>query len=222
MTPSRFELSEGENYLSSTPDGGWNFDFGDGLDLDGAGQNDFHYNWDLPGYQQLEQQQPLQPLQQEEDAIDLTNTSPAMPRATANSNGHKRSAATVTASAPRNSEEGDAEASPPPAKRTKTSPSDPYKHDLFGSEDNKEDIDEVDLVGVDNDGDYEAKMKKRKEDEMKRQRQEESEKPVKLASQQCVICLDQPEGLTVTHCGMLRPQGAHSHPLQKNLILTRR
>lgn len=76
--------------------------------------------------------------------------------------------------------------------------------DLFGSQAlDKED--EVDLVGVDDDEDYEKQKARRKEEEVLRKRKEEQEKPVKLAQQQCVICLDQPEGLTVTHCGMFFP-----------------
>ena len=39
LTPSRFELENGENYLTSTPEGGWNFDafldpdYSDGLEI---------------------------------------------------------------------------------------------------------------------------------------------------------------------------------------------
>ena len=135
--------------------------------------------------------------------LDLTHTSPTMPP-----KGTKRSApgaggstngtrATRAGGSPSNNT-----ISPPPAKRTKTSTSttkpSASMDDLFGSP-GKED--EVDLVGVNDDEDYEKAAKKRKEEEAAKKRKEEQEKPVKLAQQQCVICLDQPDGLTVTHCG---------------------
>lgn len=63
-------------------------------------------------------------------------------------------------------------------------------------------VEELDLVDVEDDTSYAEVMRKRQEDLIKQQRQAELDKPLKLATTQCVICLDQPEDLVVTHCGM--------------------
>ena len=232
LTPSRFDLPNGENYLSSTPDGGWNFDFSEDAPVFHNQELDLDYNWDGAnnnninnnnhdaqgqGQRQAEvsggssaledYRQQIQILEarrvnrwepdnpERAGAIDLT-TSPIMPRQTARSSGNGRKRAAPNANSPSDSQQQSDDISPPRAKRTKTS-QDPVSQpaaealaDPFGSP-GKED--EVDLVNVDNDEEYA---------EAQRKRREESETVVKLASQQCVICLDQPEGLTVTHCGM--------------------
>jgi hypothetical protein len=62
-------------------------------------------------------------------------------------------------------------------------------------------IEEVDLVDVEDEEDYAKFTSQRQADMIKQQQKEEAEKPAKLATTQCVICLDQPEDLAVTHCG---------------------
>lgn len=162
----------------------------------------------------------MQPERQRRDRVgdnegDLTDISPIaianMPRGIPGSGpgGRKRTAAGEVQSS-----EGTVGGaiSPPPAKRTKTSDSNntlisqsrnnsnnDAQDDLFGTPPAAEN--EVDLVGVENDEDYELQKEKRKAEEAKRLREEEAAKPVKLARQQCVICLDQPTELVVTHCG---------------------
>lgn len=301
LTPSRFDLPDGENYLTSTPDGGWNIsDYSDAFDPstfnDPSNYNGnfdqedpFNFNWhsnqdntepeprvlDQEGqrqlYQDLERALGAQARDQisqaeeqnrqydewerervqrerrgralrevagtqQERARDnegnLAHISPIaienMPRETPNSGpeGRKRTAARA-----QSSEVNDGGAiSPPPSKRSKinaTSTSQQQSRnsdadrslqdDLFGTPPPAED--EVDLVNVENDEDYEQQKEKRKVEELKRQREEEAARPVKLASQQCVICLDQPTGLVVTHCGTssrrrdpssLSPSAVHS------------
>lgn len=78
----------------------------------------------------------------------------------------------------------------------------------FGRGDNpspnhpRSDIEEVDITEVDNDQQYEDFKKKQQEDLIRQQNQERADKPVRLADFQCIICLDNPTDLTVTHCGM--------------------
>jgi hypothetical protein len=74
-----------------------------------------------------------------------------------------------------------------------------------------EDLDKVELVdlsAVEGDKQYEdfaAKEKALKAqaqaDLIKAQNQAEADRPVKLAEFQCIICMDNPTDLTVTHCG---------------------
>jgi hypothetical protein len=59
----------------------------------------------------------------------------------------------------------------------------------------------VDLQNVDDDSDHNALLKKQREDLIKQQQKEEREKPRKLATYQCIICLDKPKDLTATSCG---------------------
>ncbi|OBT63408.1 hypothetical protein VE03_07184 [Pseudogymnoascus sp. 23342-1-I1] len=73
-------------------------------------------------------------------------------------------------------------------------------------EDHKEDkpndkVEELDLIDAEDDTSYAEVMRKRQEDLIKQQRQAELDKPQKLATTQCVICLDQPDDLVITHCG---------------------
>lgn len=67
----------------------------------------------------------------------------------------------------------------------------------------------VDLSGVDTDEQYEefkakeaARKTKEREDLVKAQNQAEANKPVRMADFQCIICMDNPTDLTITHCGM--------------------
>lgn len=64
-------------------------------------------------------------------------------------------------------------------------------------------VEELDLIDAEDDTSYAEVMRKRQEDLIKQQRQAELDKPLKLATTQCVICLDQPEELAITHCGKL-------------------
>jgi hypothetical protein len=66
----------------------------------------------------------------------------------------------------------------------------------------------VDLSAVETDEQYkdfnakeEALRAKEQADLIKQQNQAEGNKPVKLAEFQCIICMDNPTDLTVTHCG---------------------
>jgi hypothetical protein len=60
---------------------------------------------------------------------------------------------------------------------------------------------EVDLSGIDNDEQLEDFQRKQQAELIRQQNQEKADKPVKLADFQCIICLDNPTDLTVTHCG---------------------
>ncbi|KAF7900056.1 hypothetical protein EAF00_004392 [Botryotinia globosa] len=80
------------------------------------------------------------------------------------------------------------------AKRRKLSPSETKP---------EEDVEVVDLAENSNLEEYEAAKAKRQEDLIKQQNQDEATKPVKLVEFQCIICMDNPTDLTVTHCGHL-------------------
>jgi hypothetical protein len=60
----------------------------------------------------------------------------------------------------------------------------------------------VDLVDVDDDEKYEDFKAKQQAELIKQQQLDEATKPAKLADFQCIICMDNPTDLTVTHCGM--------------------
>ncbi|KAL5350867.1 hypothetical protein ACLOAV_004438 [Pseudogymnoascus australis] len=121
----------------------------------------------------------------ESSIVDLTETSPiTMPKT---SNKRRQSSTDSDARTPKRRK--DAGASIEGAK-----------------EDHKEDkpndkVEELDLIDAEDDTSYAEVMRKRQEDLIKQQRQAELDKPQKLATTQCVICLDQPEELTITHCG---------------------
>ncbi|RAL59231.1 hypothetical protein DID88_006946 [Monilinia fructigena] len=66
-----------------------------------------------------------------------------------------------------------------------------------------EDVEVVDLAENSNLQEYEAAKAKEQEDLMRQQNQDEATKPVKLVEFQCIICMDNPTDLTVTHCGHL-------------------
>ncbi len=63
-------------------------------------------------------------------------------------------------------------------------------------------IEELDLIDVDDDKKYAEYQSRHQADMIKQQQQEGAMKAVKFASFQCIICLDNPTDLTVTHCGM--------------------
>lgn len=60
----------------------------------------------------------------------------------------------------------------------------------------------VDLVDIDDDEKYEDFKAKQQAALIKQQQLDEANKPAKLAEFQCIICMDNPTDLTVTHCGM--------------------
>lgn len=61
----------------------------------------------------------------------------------------------------------------------------------------------VDLIDVE-DGDHlEEVMAKQRELKRKEQRQLEASQAIALSKSECVICMDKPTNLTVTHCGHL-------------------
>lgn len=64
-----------------------------------------------------------------------------------------------------------------------------------------EEAEVVDLVDLDDDTKYEDFANKRQEELIKQQNKDESSRPVKLAEFQCIVCMDNPTDLTVTHCG---------------------
>lgn len=59
----------------------------------------------------------------------------------------------------------------------------------------------LDLSDVNTDSDYLAKQAAEKEAAQKEKALKESEKPIKLTTMDCIICLDTPTDLTVTWCG---------------------
>jgi hypothetical protein len=64
------------------------------------------------------------------------------------------------------------------------------------------DVEVVDLADVENDEQYQDLQAKRAAELSKKQALDEATRPVKLAQFNCIICMDQPTDLTVTHCGM--------------------
>lgn len=66
-----------------------------------------------------------------------------------------------------------------------------------------DDAEVVDLVALDEDTQYEDFKRKQQEELVKQQQQEEASRPVKLAEFQCIVCMDNPTDLMVTHCGRL-------------------
>jgi hypothetical protein len=121
----------------------------------------------------------------ESSIVDLTETSPVtMPRA---SNKRRQPSADSDGRTPKRRKESG---------RKLEKAKDDNKE---GKSDAK--VEELDLIDVDDDTTYAEIMKKRQEDLIRQQRQAELDKPLKLATTQCVICLDQPEDLVVTHCG---------------------
>ncbi|RKF71192.1 hypothetical protein GcC1_105013 [Golovinomyces cichoracearum] len=59
----------------------------------------------------------------------------------------------------------------------------------------------VDLSSIETTAQWEEKKKKDAADAIKAQNQKEANKSIKLSSFQCIICMDSPTDLTITHCG---------------------
>jgi len=64
------------------------------------------------------------------------------------------------------------------------------------------DVEVVDLADVENESQYKDLAAKQQAELIKKQNEDEARRPVKLAAFQCIICMDNPTDLTVTHCGM--------------------
>jgi hypothetical protein len=64
------------------------------------------------------------------------------------------------------------------------------------------DVEVVDLAEIENDEQYQDLHAKEAAELSKKQALDEATRPVKLAHFNCIICMDQPTDLTVTHCGM--------------------
>lgn len=62
-------------------------------------------------------------------------------------------------------------------------------------------VEELDMVEIDSDRKLEEFRKKQQAELINQQNREKADKPVKLTDFQCIICLDSPTDLTVTHCG---------------------
>ncbi|PQE07415.1 e3 ubiquitin- ligase complex slx8-rfp subunit slx8 protein [Rutstroemia sp. NJR-2017a WRK4] len=117
------------------------------------------------------------PTSRRSSIVDLTESSPPMPA-------NKRKAETATSTRP------------PKISRTNSRTPKLVSAQLKPAED----VEVVDLAENDNLQEYEAAQAKRQEDLIKQQNQEEATKPLKLVEFQCIICMDNPTDLTVTHC----------------------
>jgi hypothetical protein len=115
--------------------------------------------------------------------VDLTESSPAKTNSNSNDmapNLRKRKASST----------------PGEGRATKTARASPRRKVSIG------DVTVVDLSNVEDEAQYEAMKKKEQEEAIRKQNEEEANRPVKLAEFQCIICMDNPTDLTVTHCGM--------------------
>ena len=74
---------------------------------------------------------------------------------------------------------------------------------------NSGDIPIVDLSCVDDAAQYEALKKRQQDEAIRAQNEADAKRPAKLAEFQCIICMDNPTDLTVTHCGMFIPPAGH-------------
>ncbi|KUJ09928.1 uncharacterized protein LY89DRAFT_266410 [Mollisia scopiformis] len=66
-----------------------------------------------------------------------------------------------------------------------------------------DDVECVDLIDVEGQKAYEELKAREQAEAIKAQYQAEATKPMKLAEFKCIICMDDPTDLTVTHCGHL-------------------
>jgi hypothetical protein len=64
------------------------------------------------------------------------------------------------------------------------------------------DVEVLDLAEIENEEQYQELKEKEAAALSKKQAMDEATRPVKLAHFNCIICMDQPTDLTVTHCGM--------------------
>ena len=102
-------------------------------------------------------------------------------------------------SRPRPSASASSQGADRPGKRRKTAAS-PGQHQRSVNKGDS-DIEEIDLKDVDDDNGLSKALQKQQEMAIKAQRKEESDKPLKLSSLQCIICLESMTDITATNCG---------------------
>ncbi|EPE35604.1 RING/U-box [Glarea lozoyensis ATCC 20868] len=169
--------------ISSSPD-----PYGSFIDLDDLQGLD-----DLEGFSEIEHQEQSRNTTSDMPAttrtgtrrasiVDLTN-SPTQSRLTKRKRsaphadeGHNRHKVARTAASP-----------------SRNRPSVPPKEE--------EEVEVVDLADVENEQQYQDLRAKKAAELSKKQALDEATRPVKLAQFNCIICMDQPTDLTVTHCG---------------------
>ncbi|KAI1001796.1 hypothetical protein K3495_g6405 [Podosphaera aphanis] len=88
-----------------------------------------------------------------------------------------------------------------PAKLTRTFSSESTKRQIDDL--TREDIDVVDLREIENESQWQEKKAKDEAEATRARILKDAAKPIKLAEFQCIICMDSPTNLTVTHCGHL-------------------
>lgn len=130
-------------------------------------------------------QSPRSPIPRPSSVVDLTESSP------------------IIMAPPSRKRKPAAEEAHESAKRRQSSPPSESQNILKNSPSRiaSTKVEELDMVNIDNDQKLEEFRAKQQEDLIKQQNQEKADKPVKLTDFQCIICLDSPTDLTVTHCG---------------------
>lgn len=130
-------------------------------------------------------QSPRSPIPRGSNVVDLTESSPVIMAPSS----RKRKPAAEEAQAS--------------VKRRQASPPRESQNTLENSPLNtpSTNVEELDMVNIDDDQKLEEFRAKQQEDLIKQQNQEKANKPIKLTDFQCIICLDSPTDLTVTHCG---------------------
>jgi len=126
-----------------------------------------------------------------EGYIDLTadHSSPAMPAAAPKRALSRTQESHESSSAPNHL-----------SKRQKTQPSASLITGSFKVKDKNEKIDEVDLRDVEDDTGLSKVLEQQRAETVKAQ-QKDGNKPFKLSSLQCVICMEPMTNITATHCG---------------------
>jgi hypothetical protein len=134
---------------------------------------------------------------------EFSNITPP-PRTMAPSN-HTRSSSFVdlTASSPT-----EPRSDPAPSRKRKREAQSQDRPTKAGKSPLKADLDDVECVNledVETFQEYEDMKARKQAEAIKAQNQAEATKPMKLAEFKCIICMDDPTDLTVTHCGMDLP-----------------
>ena len=86
------------------------------------------------------------------------------------------------------------------AKRRRLNNGDPKNVITAGSSSPVRKIEEVDLSGVNNDRDLTKLLERQRADAIRAQ-QEQNNKPIRLSTLQCVVCMENMTNITATHCG---------------------
>jgi len=110
-------------------------------------------------------------------------------------------------SAPRPQKRRNAIIAAPLSRDTSTAPSNPAKRrKIEASQSSNEPVkvEEIDLRDVDDDKGLSQVLERQRMATIKAQ-QEQANKPVKLSTLQCIICMENMKDLTATHCGMSIP-----------------